>query len=112
MLARAPTYQENMPASATGKVRLVCVRARAQEIKNVISGTSTWPVDVPGMGRSCRISTSGHKSPQDYPTANRFCKNLGIYSYVSADLEKNRGQKCSTGQRFISIEVLLTKSIL
>ena len=26
--------------------------------------------------------------------------------------KKNGGQKCSTGQRFISIEVLLTKSIL
>ena len=31
---------------------------------------------------------------------------------ISADLEKNEGQKCSTGQRFISIEVLVTKSIL
>ena len=28
------------------------------------------------------------------------------------DLEKNGGQKCSTGQRFISIKVLLTESIL
>ena len=31
---------------------------------------------------------------------------------ISADLEKNGGQKCSTGQRFIFTEVLLTKSIL
>ena len=30
----------------------------------------------------------------------------------SADLEKNGGQKCSTGQRFIFSEVLLMKSIL
>ena len=47
----------------------------------------TWylalrPVDVPGMGRSCRISTSGHKSPQDYQTH--------IYSYVcKTNIERN-----------------------
>ena len=39
-----------------------------------------------------------------------------VKSYIGKNepsyLEKNEGQKCSTGQRFISIEVLVTKSIL
>ena len=30
---------------------------------------------------------------------------------ISADLEKNGGQKCSTGQRFTFAEVIFTKSI-
>ena len=35
-----------------------------------------------------------------------------VYSCpICADLEKKRGQKCSTGQRFISIEVHLIKCI-
>ena len=43
-----------------------------------------------------------------------FGKNepLTVFFQISADLEKNGGKKCSTCQRFISIEVLLTKSIL
>ena len=36
---------------------------------------------------------------------------LGFFQ-ISTYMEKNGGHKCSTGQRFISIEVLLTKSIL
>ena len=43
-----------------------------------------------------------------------FCKKYfdRYEPLTSADLEKNGGQKCSTGQRSISIKVLLTKSIL